>query len=144
MTQSIQKLKYILAACSSALLIGACSTPAASTETADAKPDPRQGKEVKQICFNQQIRNWRENDRKSVIVEKGLKEEYKLELIGTCQPDQAFVSIGLISRVGGGSCLSSGDRLITDARFNDGSCSIRRIYEWHKDADKPQAAEKTN
>jgi hypothetical protein len=141
MTKSINKLKYILAACSSGLLISACSTPAATTETADAKPDPRQGKEVSQVCFNQQIRNWRENDRKSVIIEKGLKEEYKLELIGTCQPDQAFTTIGLISRVGGGTCLSDGDRLITDARFNDGPCSIRRIYEWHKDAGQEKTAQ---
>jgi hypothetical protein len=132
------KLKYVLAAASSAFLIGACSTPA-TKDVADAKPDPRQGKEVRQICFNQQIRNWRENDNKSVIVEKGVRDEYKLELIGACQPQDAFLSIGLISRVGGGSCLSSGDKLVTDSRF-DGSCSIRRIYEWHKDAGKETAA----
>jgi hypothetical protein len=131
------KLKYILAA-SSALLIGACSTPA-TKDVADAKPDPRQGKEVRQICFNQQIRNWRENDRKSVIVEKGVRDEYKLELIGACEPQDAFTTIGLISRVGGGTCLSSGDKLVTDSRF-DGSCAIRRIYEWHKDAGKEAVA----
>ena len=137
---TVHKIRYVLAACSSALLLGACST-AANTEQTDAKPDPRQGKEVRQICFSQQIRNWRENDRDSVIVEKGMKEEYKLDLVGTCQPDQAFTSIGLISRFGGGSCLSSGDRLVTDARFNDGSCSIRRIYEWHKDAGEEKTAQ---
>ena len=142
MTKPIHKLKYVLAACSSGLLLAACSTPAATTETTNAEPDPRQGKEVRQVCFNQQIRNWRENDRKSIIVEKGFNEEYKLDLIGTCQPDDAFLSIGLVSRVGGGSCLSSGDRLVTDARY-DGSCSIRRIYEWHKDAGQ-QAAAQTN
>jgi hypothetical protein len=112
-------------------------TPA--TSTTETKPDPRQGKEVSQICFSEQIRNWRSDDNKSVIVEKGLKEEYKLELIGTCQPQDAFTSIGFISRVGGGLCLSTGDRLVTDARYNDGTCTIRRIYEWHKDADKPAA-----
>jgi hypothetical protein len=126
-------MKYLIAACASALLVASCTTP--PTETAEAKPDPRQGKEVRQICFNQQIRNWRENDRRSIIVEKGVNEEYKLDLIGTCEPEDAFLNIGLISRVGGGSCLSSGDKLVTDARF-DGSCSIRRIYEWHKDAAK--------
>jgi hypothetical protein len=124
-------MRPVLAACATALLAAACSTPPA--ETADAKPDARQGKEVRQICFNQQIRNWRELDRKSIIVEKGVNDEYKLELIGSCQPQDAFLNIGLVSRVGGGSCLSSGDKLVTDAQF-DGSCSIRRIYEWHKDA----------
>jgi len=137
---TVHKIRYFVAACGTALLLGACST-AANTEKADAKPDPRQGKEVSQICFSQQIRNWRENDRHSVIVEKGMKEEYKLDLVGACQPDQAFTSIGLVSRVGGGSCLSSGDRLVTDARFNDGICSIRRIYEWNKDAGQTKPAE---
>jgi hypothetical protein len=140
MTKSIHRLKHVLAVCSSGLLLAACSTPATTTETADAKPDPRQGKEVRQVCFNQQIRNWRENDRRSIIIEKGVKDEYKLELIGTCEPRDAFLSIGLISRVGGGSCLSSGDKLVTDSHF-DGSCSIRRIYEWHKDADKQNTAQ---
>lgn len=128
-------MKHLTSTCAAAIFLAACST-AAQTEVADAKPDPRQGKEVKQICFNQQIRNWRENDRRSIIVEKGVKEEYKLELVGTCQPNDAFLSIGLISR-GGSSCLSEGDRLITDARYNDGPCSIRKIYEWNKDAAQP-------
>ncbi|MDP3739538.1 MAG: hypothetical protein Q8R02_19275 [Hyphomonadaceae bacterium] len=59
---------------SSAILpSGACQSGGAPTDNvvaADVKPDPRQGKEARQICFNQQIRNWRENDNKSVIVEK--------------------------------------------------------------------------
>ena len=130
-------MKYFVAACASALLAAACTTP--PTETAEAKPDPRQGKEVRQICFNSQIRNWRENDRKSVIVEARVNDEYKLELIGTCQPEDAFLNIGLVTRVGGGSCLSSGDQLVTDTRY-DGSCSIRRIYEWHKDAKTASSA----
>jgi len=126
-----------LAAASLGLLM-ACSTPA-PTKTADIKPDPRQGKEVKQICFSQQIRNWRENGSKSVIVEKGVHDEYKLDLIGTCEPDQAFLNIGFRSR-GGGSCLSWGDQLQTDARF-DGSCMISKIYEWHE---KPKQSASAN
>jgi hypothetical protein len=132
-------MKLCLAAASLGLLLAACSSTA-SDKTADTKPDPRQGKEVRQVCFNSQIRNWRENDRKSIIIEKGVRDEYKLDLIGTCQPDQAFVNIGLVSR-GGGSCLSWGDQLVTDAQF-DGSCSIRAIYEWHKDANKPAVSTK--
>jgi hypothetical protein len=128
------RTKAIFSACA-ALMIAACST-AANTEVADAKPDPRQGAEVKQVCFSQQIRNWRtvKEDRRAVIVEKGLKDEYKLQLIGACQPQDAFLNIGLVSRIGGGSCLSQGDKLVTDARYNSGDCLISRIYEWHKDA----------
>ncbi|HVY90985.1 MAG TPA: DUF6491 family protein [Hyphomonadaceae bacterium] len=132
-------MKRLISTCASAIILAAC-TNAAPVKMADAKPDPRQGEEVRDICFQQQIRNWRENDHHSVIVEKGVHEEYKLELIGTCQPEDAFTSIGLISRVGGGSCLTTGDKLVTDSRFNSGSCAIHRIYKWNKDAGKAPAA----
>jgi hypothetical protein len=130
-------MKHIISACAAAVVLAACQTPSTETAKADVKPDPRQGKEVSQICFNQQIRSWRANDHRSVILTKNIKDEYKLDLLGTCDPDNAFTTIGLISRVGGGSCLSSGDRLITDARYNDGPCTVSRIYEWNKDAPKP-------
>jgi len=133
MTQTFKLAASFVAACTAALLAAACTTPA--VDTADAKPDVRQGAEVRNICFQSQIRSWRKLDNRSVIVEVGVRDEYKLDLVGTCQPDDAFMNIRLVSR-GGGSCLSPGDELVTDARYNDGSCSIRRIYEWHKDADK--------
>jgi hypothetical protein len=129
-------MRLALAAATLGLMLGACST-APETPQAAATPDPRQGKEVSQICFQSQIRSWKEHDRKSIIVERGIRDEYKLDLIGTCQPDQAFLNIGLISR-GGSSCLSKGDQLRTDAQF-DGQCSISRIYEWNKNA-TPAAA----
>lgn len=131
-------MKKFIVTCAAALMLAACQSPATDTAKADKKPDPRQGEEVSQVCFQQQIRNWRSNDRNSVIVTKGVRDEYKLELIGTCQPDDAFTTIGLVSRVGGGTCLSTGDRLVTDARY-DGPCSIRRIYKWNKDAPQPAA-----
>lgn len=131
----MKNARFIVAAAASALF-AACATPPA--DMADAKPDPRQGEQVNNICFTQQIRNWRELDNRSVIVEAGVRDEYKLELIGTCNPRDAFLNIGLISR-GGSSCLSTGDRLVTDARYNDGSCSIRRIYRWNKDAVEAEA-----
>jgi len=133
--QMTTKFSYILAAAAASLLAG-CATP--PTDVAEAKADPRQGEEVRQVCFTQQIRNWRENDRRSVIVEVGVRDEYKLDLIGTCDPGDAFTSIGLVSR-GGGSCLSSGDTLVTDARYLGGTCSVQKIYKWNKNADKAEA-----
>lgn len=132
----IIRTKLILAA-SAAILFAGCST--AATETAEKKPDPRQGESVRSICFSNQIRSWRENDRNSVIVEAARGDEYKLELIGGCQPNDAFTSIGLVSRVGGGSCLEWGDKLLTDSRYG-GACMISKIYKWNKDAAKPDAA----
>lgn len=106
--------------------LAACSTQ--PTQAAEAaKPDPRQGKEVKQLCFNQQIDSWRENGRSSVIVRRGVKEEFKLDLSGLCDPDRAFVRVGLVTR--GSPCLSGGDQLLTDSSFS-GTCIINKIYEW--------------
>ena len=134
-----QAFKFIASAAAAFAMLAAagCSTPLA--DSADARPAPRQGADVRNVCFQSQIRNWRENDRRSVIVEVGVRDEYKLDLIGACDPGDAFMNIGLVSR-GGGSCLSAGDQLVTDSRYNDGSCSIRRIYEWHKDAGKDAAS----
>ena len=129
-------MRPILPACI-ALAAASCTTP--SPNPAEVISDPRQGKEESEVCFTNQIRNWRTNDVSSVIVEKGLKEEYKLDLAGDCHPEHAFSSIGLISRVGGGLCLSTGDRLVTDAHHDHGACTILRIYEWRKDADGPSA-----
>ena len=58
--------KATLAVCAAtAFIAAACSS--APTQTADAKPDPRQGEQVKNICFQSQIRNWRKNDRRSIL-----------------------------------------------------------------------------
>ena len=138
MTRNRLSYAAVAGACAAGLLAAGCATP--SSETASAMPDPRQGEEVRNICFQSQIRGWQRLDNRSVIVEVGVRDEYKLELVGTCQPDDAFINIGLISR-GGGSCLNPGDRLITDARYGDGSCSISRIYKWNKDAGKTPATD---
>lgn len=129
---------YILSG-AAILMAAACQSPnSESAQMAEGEPDVRQGEEVSQICFNSQIRNWRELDRDSVLIEKGVNDEYKLDLIGTCDPENAFTTIGLISR-GASSCLSRGDRLVTDDSFG-GSCSIRRIYKWNEDAAEEAAS----
>jgi hypothetical protein len=116
-----------------ALSLAACQTPNEG-DVARAKPDARQGPEVSRICFSQQIRSWKANDSRSIIVEKNRNEEFKLDLAGPCNPDDAFMNVGLVSRFGGGSCLTSGDRLVTDSRFSGGSCTIHRIYQWLPEA----------
>jgi hypothetical protein len=136
----VTRTRLSLAFAASVLAAG-CATPTA--DTAPATPDPRQGEEVRNICFQSQIRGWQRLDNRSVIVEVGVRDEYRLELVGTCQPDDAFLNIGLVSR-GGGSCLTPGDRLITDARYVDGFCSISKIYKWNKDAGKaPESGSKS-
>jgi hypothetical protein len=131
-------MKHLIAVCAAALLAVACQSDGKTADNTSKKPDPRQGKEVTQVCFNQQIRNWRENDHHSIIIEKDFRKEYKLDLAGACNPEDAFTSIGLVSRIGGGNCLSNMDKLVTDSRYaGNGPCYIQHIYEWNKDAGKP-------
>ena len=94
--------------------------------------NPRQGEEVKQICFASSINGWREVDgeRSSVILTKGVSEEYKLDLSGSCDLTYAFNSFA--TRTRGSSCLTRGDDII----FNDGlsginRCMIKKIYKWN-------------
>ena len=113
-----------------ALLSACTSVPPESNR--EVEVSPRQGEEVKQICFASSINGWREVDgeRSSVILTKGVSEEYKLDLSGICDLTYAFNSIA--TRTRGSSCLTRGDDII----FNDGlsgmnRCMIKKIYKWN-------------
>ena len=113
-----------------ALLSACTSLPPESNR--EVEVSPRQGEEVRQICFASSINGWREVDgeRSSVILTKGVSEEYKLDLSGICDLTYAFNSIA--TRTRGSSCLTRGDDII----FNDGlsginRCMIKKIYTWN-------------
>ncbi|TRX53955.1 DUF6491 family protein [Thalassomonas sp. M1454] len=122
----------------SLLLLSACATNTA--DQAPQKPDPRQGEEVTQICFNRTMDSWSpiEGENKALVVFDRRKEQYKLDLIGTCDPDFAMLRIATISR-GASNCLSKGDKVITDADMDrHDNCTIMGIYKWHPEkAEKP-------
>ena len=91
------------------LLIASC----ASTVAKDPEPqlvDVRQGETVKQICFASSINGWREvkGQRHSVILTKGVRDEYKLDLSGVCDVSNAMMSIA--TRTRGSSCALRGRR----------------------------------
>ena len=113
-----------------ALLSACTSLPPESNR--EVEVSPRQGEEVKQICFASSINGWREVDgeRSSVILTKGVSEEYKLDLSGICDLTYAFNSIA--TRTRGSSCLTRGDEVV----FDDGlsginRCMIKKIYTWN-------------
>ena len=119
-----------LTALSLVVLLSAC-TNLAPEKNIQVEVNPRQGEEVRQICFASSINGWREVDgeRSSVILTKGVSEEYKLDLSGICDLTYAFNSIA--TRTRGSSCLTRGDDII----FNDGlsgisRCMIKNIYKW--------------
>ena len=131
----------IVPALLAASLAAACSTTEERQEAAAAverEIAARQGEEVNRICFARQIDSWRALDRRSILLRNGVRDWYKLDLIGSCEPDWAFNAIAVRSRPAASSCLSPGDQIITDDAAVSGTCSISRIYEWDEDAPIPE------
>lgn len=117
-----------------------CAT-ASADKTAARKADPRQGEEVNQICFTRNINGWQALGSRSLLLNKGVNDWYKLDLIGTCRPDWAFNAIALRT-TGGSSCLSKFDAIKTfDDPVSMGSCQIQHIYKWNKDAGGDKATD---
>lgn len=126
-----------------AFSLTACTNNKLNTEP--KKIDPRQGEEVNQICFNRTMDSWSplEGENKALLVYDSRNDPYKLDLIGTCDPEWAMMRIATISR-GASNCLSRGDKVITDADMDrHDSCTIMRIYKWHPEKlDKEESQEK--
>ena len=109
------------------LLITSCSSTSTVATTAK-KNDVRQGEEVKQICFASSIKG----QRRSVILTKGVNDEFKVDLSGVCDVSQAMMKIGTRSR--GSSCLTRGDDILVDNGFSGvDRCMITKIYIWNAD-----------
>ena len=86
------------------------------------------GEQVNSICFNRQINDWHPLNDRAIILRRGRSDYYRVDLIGACQVEEAFLSLQINSR--GGSCLAPGDQI----RFRNDrgiSCSIGNIYRWN-------------
>ena len=113
-----------------ALLSACTSVPPESNR--EVEVSPRQGEEVRQICFASSINGWREVDgeRSSIILTKGVSKEYKLDLSGICDLTYAFNSIA--TRTRGSSCLTRGDDIIfNDSLSGINRCMVKKIYKWN-------------
>lgn len=116
---------------SAVLLMGCQTSP--DTEKKETKPDLRIGEEVNQICFARSINGWETVDKRNdaIILNKNVKDKYILSLAGICDPQWAMSRIGTVSR-GNSSCLSRGDKIITDNNMSqNASCTIMKINAWH-------------
>ena len=126
-------MKKIVPAIFFVVFLVGCTT---STET-DSTPktvDIRQGEEVKRICFASSLNGWREikGERQSVILTKGVRDEYRLDLSGICDVSRAMNNIA--TRTRGSSCLTRGDEIIiADGLSGLDRCFIKRIYTWDPD-----------
>jgi len=123
-------------------IVGCTQTTVTEVDPQPTLPNSRQGDEVKQICFASSINGWKEfkGERHSVILTKGVRDEYKLELSGTCDISKGMNSIA--TRTRGSSCLSRGDEIIVSDGFSGTErCFIKKIYNWKAENSEETEAE---
>ncbi|HIG66417.1 MAG TPA: hypothetical protein EYQ44_01080 [Porticoccaceae bacterium] len=123
-------------------VIGCTQTTVTEVDPQPTLPNSRLGDEVKQICFARSINGWKEfnGERHSVILTKGVKDEYKLELSGFCDISRGASSIA--TRTRGSSCLSRGDEIIVSDGFSGVErCFIKKIYKWQAEMPKETKTE---
>lgn len=110
-------------------------TPTSSERVAELLKDARVGEQVDKICFQSTIDGFRENTRDSVILTRGVSDDY-LVLMKGCRDLDRAQSLGLAGR---GSCLRRSDRLIvSDSAFSlsgnspvvPDQCWVDAIYRW--------------
>ena len=139
MTDTIRAITF--GAASAALLAACSSSPSADEEMADWREDARLGEQVDRICFSDNIDNFRMTTRNTVIVEKGVNDEYLIETFNNCN-DLDFAQSLSFDTFPGASCVTKGDSIYAyDSAFGpqDGDippirCPISAIYEWNEDA----------
>jgi len=126
----MKTLISITALCAT-LLMGCQTSPDTNQKT--AKADVRIGEEVNQICFARSINGWETVDKRNnlIVLNQNVNDKYALGLAGICDPQWAMSRIGTVSR-GNSSCLSRGDKIVTDNNMNrNASCTIMKINKWH-------------
>jgi len=124
-------------------LISGALGAAALFSSALAGDDPRQGEQVRSICFARSIDNFRtiKGEDDVVLLEKGVNDWYRVELSGACgyRHLRFAQAISIDSRPSGG-CVRRGDILVFhDSAFGGRDrfkrrCFISDIYEWDPDA----------
>lgn len=124
------------------MALGACATdgqPTRSDVIAETLADVRVGEEVDKICFTRGIDSFSEEKRNSVVLRRGVNDEY-LVVTRSCPNLDMAQSLRLDSTLG---CLRRQDSIRvyqsafgpSDAdRFAFNRCQIDAIYKWDDDA----------
>ena len=133
----MKKIALILA--SSILIFSGCATTPTDDKprgVAALQGDKRLGEQVDKICFNRSIDGFSATTKDTVVLKRGVSDEYLVEVFGICRDLDRAQSIGIASRQ---SCLSANDSLIVSTSafsLNDGTgigpdrCRINRIFKW--------------
>lgn len=139
MTRPLTLISLSLAALAG---FSACATDGRQTRSdaiAETLADVRVGEEVDQICFTRGIDSFSEEKRNSVVLRRGVNDEY-LVVTRSCPNLDMAQSLRLDSTLG---CLRRQDSIRvyqsafgpSDAdRFAFNRCQIDAIYKWDDDA----------
>lgn len=138
MTQSLQRLSLSLVAL---MALGACATDGGTSRAdaiAETLADARVGEKVNRICFTRGIDSFSEEKRNSVVLRRGVNDEY-LVVTGVCPNLEMAQSLRLEGYLG---CLRARDyiRVFENAHnhsepqgFVFDRCQIDEIYKWNDD-----------
>lgn len=138
----VSYLKLTGLTCMAAVALAACSTTETSSRSeqiAETLADVRVGEQVDRICFTRGIDSFSEEKRNSVVLRRGVNDEYLVLTRGCPYMDMAQ-SLRLDSS---GGCLREQDYIRvyqsafgpSDAdRFAFDRCLIDAIYKWDDDA----------
>ncbi|NNE57711.1 MAG: hypothetical protein HKN36_06345 [Hellea sp.] len=135
--------KYMILSTLLAIGITGCATSADDKDQprgiAAYADDVRLGEQTDKICFTRNIDGFRSAMRNTVILDRGVNDEYIVEVMGGCQNLKWAQAIELDSNM---SCLSKFDNLVVyDSAFGTNNtpgsverCPIKSIHKWNRDA----------
>jgi len=138
-------LKPTLILSAACFIIASCAAGPEAKEPrgiAAFKDDPRLGEQVDKICFSRNVDRFRDASRDTVILERGVSDEYLVSISGVCSNLRYAQSIGIDASQ---SCVYRNDVLIVsdsaftldEPGFGPDRCFIDKIYRWDKDAEMP-------
>ena len=128
-------------AASLAILAGCSAAGDENRSEAEWLSDKRLGDKVDRICFKSSVDSFRSPTRNTVIVEKGVNDEYLIETFASCYNLAHAQSLSFETFPGSG-CITKGDNIYAyDSAFGPDRtgldpvrCPIKAIYEWNEDA----------
>jgi len=130
-----------------ATMLAACSgAPTQEENPAEWMSDARLGEKVDRICFQSSVDSFRSHTDSTVIVEKGVNDEYLIETMGRCH-DLDFAQSLSFDTFPGSGCITRGDSIYAyDSVFGPDRtdpptirCPISAIYEWDEEAADQEA-----
>lgn len=126
------------------MLLAGCATSSGSSpaeELAETLADARLGEPLDRVCFSRAIDGFRDNRERTVVVRRGVSDDYLLVLRSCPQLDSAQL-IALTDRLGSG-CLRRNDRIIVSesptalrgiGQIGSPVCFVDSIYGWNENA----------